>query len=71
MPIQSRRKEGESTGSFLYRFSKKVKQSGIVKEAKKRRFKERPTNRRKKRLSALYRVEKEKELEKKKKYGFA
>ena len=53
--LEIRKKEGESTGSFLYRFGKRVKQSGILKEVKKRRFKGRAVNRRKVRLAALYR----------------
>jgi ribosomal protein S21 len=68
--IEVRRKEGENVGSLLYRFSKKVKQSGILKEVKKRKFRDRPINRRKRRLSALYRIKKEQEIAELKKYGF-
>ncbi len=68
--LQVRKKEGESVGSFLYRFSKRVKQSGILKEAKKRRFKSRIVNRRKVRLAAFYRQEKQAEMARLKKYGF-
>jgi len=71
MPIEVRRKENESINSFLYRFNKKVQQSGILKEAKKRRFRTRPINRRKRRLSALYKVQKEKEIMTLKKYGLS
>ena len=69
MPIETRRKEGENTGSFLFRFSKRVKQGGIIKEAKKRRFKHRPENKGKRRMGALYRVGKEKEVVEKKRLG--
>jgi len=55
MHITVKKREGESTSAFLYRFNKRVKQSGILKEAKKRRFKARPPNRQKRRNAALYR----------------
>ncbi len=69
VPIETRKKEGENTGAFLFRFSKRVKQGGIVKEVKKRRFKHRAENKRKRRLGALYRVAKEKEVVEKRKLG--
>ncbi len=71
MPIEIKRKEGESTGSFLYRFSKRVKQSGILKEVKRKRFRHRNVNRQKIKLSALYRLKKQKEIAEFKKYGFS
>jgi len=64
-----RKKEGETTGSLLYRFSKKIQQGGVLKEAKRRRFRGRPQNRLKRKIAALYRVEKQKEVEKAKKMG--
>ena len=69
MAIEVTKKEGENTGSFLYRFSKRIKQSGIMKESKKRRFKERPENRGRRRKRALYRKDVERKLELTKKYG--
>ncbi len=71
MLIQLKRKEGESTGSFLYRFSTKIKQSGVLKEAKRRRFKTRDLNKRKRKLGALYRLSKAQEMKELKKYGRA
>ncbi len=67
--MELKRREGESNSAFLYRFSKKVQQSGVLREAKKRRFKHRPISKLKKRLSALYRETKKKEVEKMKKMG--
>jgi len=67
--MQVRKKEGETIGSLLYRFSKKVQQSGVLKEAKRRRFHGRPKNRNKKRLAALYRARKQEEVAKAKKLG--
>lgn len=67
--IEVRKKEGESAGTLIYRFTKKVQQSGVLREAKKRRFSHRPANRFKRRLSALHRETKKQELEKAKKLG--
>jgi len=67
--MQIRRKDGENISSLLYRFSKKIQQSGILKEAKKRRFYKRVQNRNKVRLAAKYRAEKAKETEKDRRLG--
>lgn len=67
--VKVTKKEGESSSALLFRFTKKVKQSGVLKESKKRRFKERPQNKRKKRLSALYREKKKAEISRLKKMG--
>ena len=67
--MQVRRKENETTGSFLYRFTKKVRQSGILREAKKRRFHKRSPNLNKRKQAAMYREVKRKEVEKAKKMG--
>ncbi|HEY4499566.1 MAG TPA: 30S ribosomal protein S21 [Candidatus Paceibacterota bacterium] len=64
-----RKKEGETTSGLLYRFSKRVQQSGILKEAKKRRFHSRPVNHMKRRLSAIHRDVQKKEREHLKKMG--
>jgi small subunit ribosomal protein S21 len=67
--MEVKRREGESIGSFLYRFTKKMQRSGILREAKKRRFFERPISKRKRRLSAIHKDKKKKEMEKLKKLG--
>jgi len=67
--MELKRREGESISAFIFRFSKKVQQSGILREAKKRKFRDRPTSKYKKRLSALHREQKKKEIEKAKKMG--
>jgi len=67
--LEVRKKEGESPNALLFRFTKRVKRSGLLKEAKKRRFHNRPENRRARRLSALHRIEKQAEVEKQKKSG--
>lgn len=69
MPIEVRKKEGESTGSLIHRFTKRMQQSGVLKEAKRRRFQHRPANRLKRRRSALHREQKRSEVERMKKLG--
>lgn len=67
--IEAKRREGESVGTLLFRFGKKVKRSGVLQEARKRRFYKRVVNRRARRLSALHRRIKEIEVGQKKKLG--
>jgi ribosomal protein S21 len=61
--LELKRRQGESISAFLHRFSTKIKQSGILMESKKRRYKDRPVNRAKIRLSATHRAMKKKEFE--------
>jgi ribosomal protein S21 len=67
--MEIKKKEKESVASLLYRFNLKMKRSGILREVKKRRFHQRPVNRRRQRISALYREAKKKEMEKARKMG--
>jgi len=67
--IEIKKKEGEPSLSAHFRFTKKVRQSGILVETRKRRFKDRNVNRRKRRLSAIYRGKKRAEIVRAKKLG--
>ena len=67
--INLKKKEGESSNAFIYRFNKKVKHSGVMKEVRKRRFKDKPINKNKRKASALYRAKKQEEIKEQKKYG--
>lgn len=67
--MKLRRREGETMSAFLYRFNKRVRQSGILVEAKKRKHKKRAVSKKKRQLSAFYRERKNKEMEKAKKMG--
>jgi ribosomal protein S21 len=67
--MEIRKRDGESSTSLIYRFTKRVQQSGILREAKKRRFRARPESRIKRKLSALHRVEKKEKFEHAKKMG--
>jgi len=69
MAIKTRKEEGESVGSLIYRFNRKVRRSGILREFKNRRFWLRPINRNRRRVSALRRDEKRRQIEKDKKLG--
>jgi len=69
--IEVKKKEGESANTLLFRFSKRIKRSGVLKEANKRRFYKRSVNKRKRRLSALHREDKRQELERMRKLGLA
>ena len=69
MVINVKKRENENVNSLLFRFGKRVKQSGILREARKRRFHARNVNRIKRRTSALYRNEKERTIAREKKYG--
>ena len=67
--MELKRREGESVSAFLYRFSKKMQHTGILKEAKKRRTRTRTINKNKRRIAAIYRDEKRAEIEAAKKLG--
>lgn len=67
--IEVRRRRGEPINAFLFRFSKKIKQSGVLIEAKKRRYQNRPISKAKRKRSAIYRAEKKREFEILKKKG--
>jgi ribosomal protein S21 len=63
------KKEKETTGALLRRFSKNVQQSGILLEARKVRFHSKKPNRRARKASALRRLELKKEYDLLKKLG--
>lgn len=67
--MEIKRREGEPMSAFLYRFSKKMQQSGILIEAKKRKRRDRPISKSKRHLSALHKEQKRKELKKARKMG--
>ncbi|MEK7496001.1 MAG: 30S ribosomal protein S21 [Patescibacteria group bacterium] len=67
--MEIKRREGEPISAFLYRFSKKMQQSGILIEAKKRKRKARSISKFKRRLSAIHKERKKKEVSKARKMG--
>ncbi len=66
-----KKREGESASALMYRFNKRVKQTGLVKEARRRRFTKRDKSKLKIKLSAIHRAKQQKEYEKKRKLGIA
>jgi len=69
MPLEVKKREGESLNALFYRFNKRIKYSGTLREVRRRRFTDRPKNKRKKQLSAIYKHKKQQELSLLKKYG--
>ena len=67
--IEVRKKDGETSAALLFRFTKKVRQSGVMKEVRKRRFHGRAVNKTKMAVSAKYRANKAKELSDQRKLG--
>ncbi len=69
--IGVKKREGESENSLVYRFNKRVRQSGLVREVRRRQFRSRPVNKGQRRTSALYRDQKRAEHEELKRHGMA
>lgn len=69
MAIEARKREGEAGTALLYNFTRKVKRSGILKEVRKRKFRDRAVSRIKRRVSAIHREAKRSEVERMKKLG--
>lgn len=69
MPLTVKKRDGESSTALAYRFTKRVKRSGILIEFRKRRFHHRKENKNRRRKSALHREKRRKEVEKSKKLG--
>jgi len=69
MPLKVQRQPKENSQNLVKRFIQKVRQSGILLEARKRLFWEKPKSWQLKKRSALRREEKKKEYERLKKLG--
>ena len=67
--MEVKKRDNESVNTLIFRFIKRVQQTGVLRESKKRRFHNRSQNRLKRKLSALHRNEKKRDLEKAKKLG--
>ncbi|MBM3206957.1 MAG: hypothetical protein FJZ43_05040, partial [Candidatus Staskawiczbacteria bacterium] len=57
MPVEVRKKEKESSQNLVHRFTKVVRQSGILLELRSKQFKKRAKSTLAKKRSALRRVE--------------
>lgn len=69
--IEVKKKEGESGNSLYFRFSKKIRRSGVILEVRKRRFHGRVVNKRKVRISAKHRATRAAEISRLKKLGLS
>ena len=69
MAIVIKRKSGESVTTFVNRANQIIKKSGILLEARKRRFYLKKPNERAKKLYALHKIKVLKEVEHKRKWG--
>jgi ribosomal protein S21 len=67
--IDVKKRNNETPTAMLFRFTKKVRQSGVMKEVRKRRFYGRTQNKRKRAVSAAYRAGKAKEISDLRKLG--
>jgi small subunit ribosomal protein S21 len=67
--VEVRKREKESTGSLMRRFTRKVQQSRVLLEARKRAHRARPKSKTKKRKDALRREIKRKEYDRLRKLG--
>ncbi len=67
--IQVKKKEKESAESLIRRFSRRVQQSGVLRQVRKRRFHQPEKSRTERRQEALYKVDIRKEINRLKKLG--
>ncbi|MDE1970624.1 MAG: 30S ribosomal protein S21 [Patescibacteria group bacterium] len=69
MALALKRKNGESVESFVSRFRKAMQKSGVLLEARSRRYHDRVVTKQKRHRSALYRSGKQEEFARLKKLG--
>lgn len=69
MAVEVKRRERETTGSLLRRFTRRVQQSGLLIRARKGRFYAPDRTRRERRLAALHRTRVRVERERLRKLG--
>lgn len=67
--ISTQKREGESSNALIFRFTKKVRRSGMLQEMRRRRFQSRPVTRRRRKLSAIFKAKKKEEIIRDKKLG--
>lgn len=69
MALKVKKKERETSQSLIRRFSKKIRQSGILRQARDSQYKKRSKSKEMKKRAALRREELREEYEKKRKMG--
>ena len=69
MPLIVRKKQKESTGAFLRRFSRVVQQSGVLMRVRSGQYRTRPATERIEKKNAIHRMARRKETDKLRKLG--
>ena len=69
MSLEIKKQDRETTQSLIRRFTKSIKQSGILREARRRRFFERPLGKQAKKAVALRKIRAREEYAKAEKLG--
>lgn len=69
MALEVKKQEKETSQNLIRRFSRRIQQSGILLQARQRRFYQRPKSRQMKKRAALRREELRREYEKLEKLG--
>lgn len=69
MALEIKRKPRESTQGLIRRFSRRVRQSGVLIQARKIRFRKKPKSKQAKKRAALRREQLKKEYQKLEKLG--
>ncbi len=69
MPLVIKRRSNENNSRVVHRFNREIRKSGIINEARSRRFYEKTLNDNAKKRKALRKKELKEEYEKKKKLG--
>ncbi|MBI2013605.1 MAG: hypothetical protein HYS87_02150 [Candidatus Colwellbacteria bacterium] len=64
-----KKRKGETDSSLIYRFGKRIQQSGVLKEARKRKFSKRTQNKTARRRSAAYKAKRKEEVTRLRKLG--
>ncbi len=67
--ISVNKREGETPNALIFRFTKKVRRSGMLQEQRRRRFKDRPVTKRVRKASAIFKAGKKEEMARLKKLG--
>ncbi len=69
MALEVKRREKENNNSIVHRFTRAVIQSGIIREARSRRFRERPLSKTAKKKAALRKIRAREEYDRKWRMG--
>ena len=69
MAVEAKRKENESIGGLLRRFTKKIQRSKVLVEARSRQFRARTKSGFKKKKEALRRIAWQRDMDKQRKLG--